>query len=144
MPSSPRRWITTPGLTAAASFAPQARQAIAEQGEFDLRFAFEGVGVLAEDVRCLIAGSVGCALFVMGLLELTLHAEEDEPTHVQISPALKLAGGVLAFSTGWIGDINNPVILMLFLLAIMLVQMIYGAWAWFTQELEEVGDLEIS
>ena len=98
-------------------------------------------GLLSEEVRQLIAHSVGGALIVMACLETTLHREEDEPTHPNLSPTLKLFGALLALGVG-LTPLTDPIALMLMLLGVLLIQMVYGAWVWFTQELEE-GETEI-
>ena len=94
-------------------------------------------GFLSEEVRQLIAHSVAGALIVMACLETTLQREADEPTHPNLSPALKLIGGVVALGVGWMRFLSDPISLLLMLLGVLSVQMVYGAWVWFTQELRE-------
>ena len=109
-------------------------------------FAAAGAGVLnvvssesetiPDSVRWLIASAVGVALITMSLIETTLRREKDEPTHRLISPLLKLAAGVLALAIGlWSG--LGPIGLLIMLLVLVVIQMAYGAYVWFTQPLPE-------
>lgn len=92
---------------------------------------------LPDEARWLISGAVAVALIIMGLLELTLHRHEDEPTHPYLSPLLKFAGGVLALGLGWLGVGFSPTWLLNLLLLPIFIQMIYGAYVWFQQPLAE-------
>jgi low temperature requirement protein LtrA len=111
-----------------------------------MSFAAAGAGVLnvvssesetiPDSVRWLIASAVGVALITMSLIETTLRREKDEPTHRLISPLLKLAAGVLALAIGlWSG--LGPIGLLIMLLVLVVIQMAYGAYVWFTQPLPE-------
>jgi low temperature requirement protein LtrA len=106
-----------------------------------------GAGVLNiiadEDARMdypvglLIAGAVGSTLFVIGLIELVLRRDPDEPTHPRLSSGLKFAGGAMALCIGLISHGFNIALLEGLLLIPILVQVFYGLYVWFTQELEQ-------
>ena len=95
---------------------------------------FKG-GDLPTNIRVLVTGSLGLFLVVIGLLELILAPSEEEPTHPRLSPGLKIVSGLLVpvvamfpLSKLWFFWLFYP---------FLLVQMVYGAWTWFTQELPE-------
>lgn len=100
-------------------------------------------GDFSNAVVQILSTSVAIALITMALLEMTLHHAEDEPTHAKMSPGFKIIGALLALIIGWSGLVTNPPLLMLLLFSTMLIQMVYGAWSWFTQELpESISDLD--
>jgi low temperature requirement protein LtrA len=92
---------------------------------------------LSPGVSLLIAGAIGSVLITIGLLEMVSRRAPDEPTHPVVSPALKVVGGGLAFLIGIVGSGFNIVVLEGLLLIPILVQMGYGLYVWFTQELDE-------
>ncbi len=87
-------------------------------------------------VGLLIAGAIGSVLITIGLLEMVSRREPDEPTHPVISPALKFVGGAIAFLIGIISHGFNIAVLEGLLLIPISIQMIYGLYVWFSQELE--------
>ncbi len=92
--------------------------------------------VVSKPVALLISFAIALALTMMGLLELCLDRSPDEPTHPQISPSLKFAGAGVAAGLGlWSHDIH-VIALELLLFGLLAVQMGYGVYVWFTQELE--------
>lgn len=91
------------------------------------------LGGAAHDVpdHRLIASALALALLAIGLLELTLHREDDEPTDTRISVVLKVAAAMIALALGaWGVSLSSPTFLMTLLL-LLLVQIGYGAYAWF-------------
>ncbi|MDX2239744.1 MAG: low temperature requirement protein A [Leptolyngbyaceae cyanobacterium bins.302] len=91
--------------------------------------------LLDPNVSLLIGCSVGISLIVMGLLELTLQRTPDEPTHPKISPILKFAAGSIAILFGIISPNSWVVGLQVGLLLLLLIQMAYGLYVWFSQDL---------
>ncbi len=91
--------------------------------------------MLQNNVSLLIGLSVGISLVVMGCLELTLATAADEPTHPRLSPGLKLGAGLVACLLGSLSSGVNVIALQLMLMALLLVQMGYALYVWFTQEL---------
>jgi hypothetical protein len=77
----------------------------------------------------------------MGLLELTLAITADEPTHPRLSPGLKLGAGLMACLLGNLGSGLNVVVLQLMLMALLVVQMAYGFYIWFSQDLTVDGEI---
>jgi len=97
--------------------------------------------ILSVNVSWLISLSVGFSLIVMGLLELTLAITADEPTHPRLSPGLKLGAGLMACLLGNLGSGLNVVVLQLMLMALLVVQMAYGFYIWFSQDLTVDGEI---
>jgi low temperature requirement protein LtrA len=79
----------------------------------------------------LIAGAVATALVFIGVIELTLRREPDEPTDLRVSVGLKLAGAAAALAIGAAGARLGPTALQAALLLPLIVQMGYGAYVWF-------------
>jgi hypothetical protein len=87
---------------------------------------------LPDSVRWLIATAVGVTLITIGFIETTLRRDPNEPTHHFLSPLLKFAAGALALAVGlWSGV--GSITLLIILLILVLTQMLYGAYVWFTQ-----------
>ena len=82
-------------------------------------------------VAAVMAGSVGCSLLAIGILETLLHRAPDEPTHTTVSPGLKLACGALALALAVSGAPIEPVALLGSLFLLLLVQIAYGTSVWF-------------
>ena len=101
-------------------------------------------GVLSGEVQRLIGGFIGAALITLALLEQTLVRTPNEPTHPTLSPLLKVVAGSLAFAVGFALPGLNPALFLLLLVALLLVNMIYGLWVWFAQGGEaEVAEVAI-
>jgi low temperature requirement protein LtrA len=86
---------------------------------------------LAADSRRLLGMSVGVALVGLGLLETTLRASDDEPTHRRLSPAMKIGVGVLVALVTWVDIGFNTVTLCVVLVSALAAQALYGAYVWF-------------
>lgn len=89
------------------------------------------------NLRILLAWSVAAVLIIMALLETTLQRATDEPTHPYWSPGLKLGGAAIALGLGILPQPNGVVSFLSSLLFLLLIQMGYGLYVWFTQELVE-------
>jgi low temperature requirement protein LtrA len=80
--------------------------------------------------RRLLSAAVAVALIGFGLLETTLARRPDEPTHPVVSPAIKLAAGLIAALTlldlPWA---TTPLLIVLF--AVQLPPIIYGLVVWY-------------
>ena len=89
-------------------------------------------GVLGRPARITMGAATGIALVSLGLLESTLLARDDEPTHLTVSPAIKFATGL-----GAVGVAILPIAEASLLLAVEIlllgVSAFYGAWVWFHQ-----------
>jgi low temperature requirement protein LtrA len=116
-----------------------------------ISIAAAGAGVLNviadEDSRLdypvglLISGAIASALCVMGLLETVLQRKPDEPTHPRLSPGLKFFGGAIALTIGLVNNGINIAFLEALLLIPIFMQMVYGLYVWFTQEIEEEASM---
>ncbi|MBL0175626.1 MAG: low temperature requirement protein A [Ignavibacteria bacterium] len=90
----------------------------------------------------LLLGAAGVTLLAMGGLERTLHREGDEPTHPVISPLMKVTAGLLLLGLAPFAR-SLPIVSAFFaVLAVLLVQMLYGLWVWFTEGHGEAGSGE--
>jgi hypothetical protein len=78
-----------------------------------------------------LAITVGLTLVVIGILEATLSREENEPTHSVTSPIMKVLSGAVLVSVGKVLIHITPAAAVSSVFALLLVQMIYGAWVWF-------------
>ncbi|MGB3296667.1 MAG: low temperature requirement protein A [Phormidesmis sp.] len=94
-------------------------------------------GLMNYSVGLLIAGAVGATLVTIGLIETVLSRDSDEPTHPRLSPGLKFAGGAIALFIGLVSNGFNIAVLEALLLIPISVQMVYGLYVWFTQDLEK-------
>ncbi len=87
----------------------------------------------ATGAKQLIAAAVGATLLVTGLLETTLRNSDDEPLHPLFSPLMKILVGVVAVLIALVsGSLNVPGLLVV-LLALILTQIAYAIYAWFSQ-----------
>jgi low temperature requirement protein LtrA len=90
----------------------------------------DGVGA---NVRWLVAGAVAGALLTIALLELTLRRPPDEPADYRVSASLKVVGALGALALGLGGGALGAAALLIALIALVLAQMLYGAYVWFHQ-----------
>lgn len=88
-------------------------------------------------VGLLIAGAIGSALILIGLIETLLRRDHDEPTHPRLSSGLKFGGGAVAIIIGLVSRGFNIAALEALLLIPIFVQMAYGLYVWFTQDIDE-------
>ncbi len=95
----------------------------------------QAVQAVAPNTRWLMAGAVAVALLTLALIEAAARREADEPAHPSLSPGLKLAGAGMALAVGALGAGLTSPQLMVCLVLPLLVQMAYGAYAWYSQEL---------
>lgn len=108
--------------------------AIAATGAGTLKVVSDNDLLLDQNVGLLIGSSVGVSLIVSGLLELTLQRRCDEPTHPRLSPGLKFAAGAIAIVFGMISAGFWVIGLQLGLFGLLVIQMIYALYVWFTQD----------
>ncbi len=87
-----------------------------------------------------MTATLSSALVFLGLIEMTLAHHELEPTHYRISPYLKIGAGLFGICLIPFVWLFQPITLMLILLTLFLVQIIYGVYVWFTQDLDEESE----
>ena len=80
---------------------------------------------------------IGIALVLIGLLELTLERKDKEPTHPIFSPGLKFLIGIVGICLGVFKIFHSVEIVMLFGIILIIINIIYGAYIWFSQEIED-------
>jgi len=112
--------------------------AVAATGAGLLKVVADDDLLLDRNVSLLIGSSVGIALLMMALLEITLRRAPDEPTHPRLSPGLKLVAGSIAFSLGLVSAGFWVIGLQLGLVMVLSIPMCYGLYVWFTQELPRI------
>ena len=88
-------------------------------------------GVLPLEVQALLGTSIGCALTSIALIETRLARTAHEPTHPAISPLLKVFTGGAIAALGLLAPPMHTYWFMLPILALMSINMVYGAWVWF-------------
>jgi low temperature requirement protein LtrA len=102
-----------------------------------LSIAAAGPGILAvisgHGASWLLSAAVSGALSTMGLVELTLNRPADEPTNLVVSSTLKLLAGATSALFAVLGAAHGVAALTV-PLALLLLQMVYGAWIWFRHE----------
>jgi low temperature requirement protein LtrA len=91
----------------------------------------------------LVVVAVGLLLVTIGCTEFTLHREEDEPTHPRLSPWMKILTGVVLVVFANFSDALPTLAALSIVLAGLFIQMIYGAYVWFTQPIPEDRAMEI-
>ena len=96
-------------------------------------------GHLTANLRLLLFISTGLTLIIIGILERILEHKEDEPMHPFWSPALKIITGIVCIVCAFVLTHLHTHIMLLIILLFLGIQMFYGAYAWFTQDIEE-GD----
>ncbi len=80
---------------------------------------------------------IGIALVLIGLIELTLERKEKEPTHPLFSPGLKFLTGFIGICLAVLKVFHSTEIVMLFGIILIIINIFYGAYVWFSQEIEE-------
>jgi len=81
--------------------------------------------------------AIGAFLVIVGIFETVLARKPDEPTHPVKSPLLKIACAPIAGVAGYVASGAAQLSLMF---APLVVQMLYGLFVWFTQDLEEARE----
>lgn len=94
-------------------------------------------GSLADPSRYLLVGSVVLGLVGVAALQTTLARGDDEPTHPQLSPGLKVGVAAVIGTLGVLDFGWNTHALFALLLAGLAVPMAYGAFAWYSHPVAE-------
>ncbi len=117
---------------------------ITAAGAASLNIIAEQNYLISVNVSWLMAGSVSIALLSMALLEKCLKRLTHEPTHPQLSPLLKLSGGIAAICCGILGSSLGAIPLQILLVSIIGIQAIYGVYVWFSQDIQPEGSVQPS
>jgi len=94
-----------------------------------------------QSIIWLVGWTLGAAIIIIGLLELTLRRDAYEPTDPTPSVGLKIGAGVIALSSAWWGAYLPVSGFLLCLLMLLLIPMVYGAIVWFTRPEGEPAQL---
>ena len=78
--------------------------------------------------------TLGIALILIGLLELTLERNENEPTTPLISVSIKVVSGLVGIATAISGVIHTSVLSMVIGLCLILLNIFYSTYVWFHQK----------
>ncbi|WP_051571789.1 low temperature requirement protein A [Cryptosporangium arvum] len=89
------------------------------------------VALTGHDVPGLLFVGVGAALATIGVLELTLERDPDEPTHPVLSPALKIGLGAALAAVALLPVHWEATAALLTCLAVLTVPAAYGAHVWY-------------
>jgi len=100
-------------------------------------------GSLTDPSRYLLVGSVVLGLVGVAALETTLARREDEPTHPQLSPGLKVGVAALIGTTGALDLGWSTHALLILLLGGLAVPMGYGAVVWFSHPFAEPASYSV-
>ncbi len=102
-----------------------------------LSIAAAGPGILGtithHGAGWLLPVATGTALVTMGLIEAALVRADDEPTNLFVSSSLKVGAGAASFAFA-ATPVAHGLPSLLVPLALLSVQMIYGGWVWFRQD----------
>jgi len=93
--------------------------------------AMVSVALGGHDVPGLLFVSVGAALAVLGVLEMTLERADDEPTHPKLSPGLKVGLGALLAAVALLPVHWSSAAALATCLIVLAVPAAYGARVWY-------------
>ena len=91
----------------------------------------------------LVVAAVGLLLVIIGCTEFTLHREEYEPTHPSVSPWMKIITGAVLTAFAAFSNAVPTILALAVVLVALFIQMIYGAYVWFTQPIPDERVMEI-
>ena len=80
----------------------------------------------------LVGWSLALALLAIAMIELTVSPGKREPADPRVSVPLKIAAALLALVITPFGRELGPTFFLASMLPLLLVQMIYGAYVWYT------------
>jgi len=95
--------------------------------------------LLNENAKVLLITASGFAILVLAILETLLMKTDDEPMHYRTSPWLKTVTGIGVLLLYFIQERMSPKMIMMAILLILSINMIYGMYAWFGQNLDDVN-----
>ncbi|MFG1927639.1 low temperature requirement protein A [Cryptosporangium sp. NPDC048952] len=93
--------------------------------------AMVSIALTGHDVPAELFVSVGAGLAAIGILEITLERETDEPTHPVFSPGLKVALGIGLAAVALLPLHWSPTLALLTCLVALAVPATYGARVWY-------------
>ena len=80
--------------------------------------------------------AIAVFLIFLGIIESTLVRDKDEPTHPYWTFFIKIISGTVLFIVALLFVTNNQLINLLIISLFLLINMIYGLYVWYTQEIE--------
>ncbi len=94
-------------------------------------------GDLTTPAKNLLIVASGFAIIMIGVIETLLKKTDDEPMHHLKSPGLKLITGIAILSFYFLGENVSSKMLMIAILLMLFLNMIYGLYGLFSQEIVE-------
>ena len=94
-------------------------------------------GDLAVPAKKLLIVASGFAVIMIGVIEILLKKTDDEPMHHLNSPLIKAISGVAILSLYFVIEHVSSKLLMIGILLILGINMMYGLYRWFGQEIED-------
>ena len=82
-----------------------------------------------------VGGAIAVFLFFLGIIESTLVRDKNEPTHPYLTVIIKLITGILLFISTLFFITDNQVINLIIIFLFLFINMFYGLYVWFTQEI---------
>ncbi len=89
------------------------------------------------NAKIALPAAAGAALISMSFIEPLLKRDKDEMTHHYMSPLLKFLSGLGCIGLAFYANGINAKLLMTSLFLLLAINMFYGAYAWFTQDLDD-------
>ena len=99
---------------------------------------FSNESYLDPTQRILMAFSILAVMVFVSLIELTLRRDKNEPTKLLKSTVLKIVTAVLIMVVGILGTTFSTIELLSVILALMVINMIYGFLTWYGHDLENI------
>jgi low temperature requirement protein LtrA len=94
-------------------------------------------GDLALPAKNLLIVATGFAIIMIGVIETVLKKTDNEPMHPLKSPLLKAISGLAILSLYFVIEYVSSKLLMISILIILSINMMYGLYNWFSQEIED-------
>jgi hypothetical protein len=94
-------------------------------------------GDLATPAKNLLIVATGFAIIMIGIIETVLEKTDNEPMHHLTSPLLKGITGLAILSLYFATEHISSKLLMISILIILGINMMYGLYKWFGQEIED-------
>ena len=138
-------WCLYFDFIARRPFQPKIKVAILwANAHMPLMIAFVLIGVslynllgsashLHKAANLLHLGSIGFALILIGLLELTLAKNPENPHHPLLSPALKICSGVVGIFLAFFTFPHSAGVIMLSGVVLIAINVTYGIYRWIQQ-----------
>lgn len=89
-----------------------------------------------ENATRYVGGALAAFLIFLSIIESTLLRQKDEPTHPFWTVFIKIITGIILFVVTLFFTKGNQLLNLSIIFLFLFVNMLYGLYVWFTQELE--------